>query len=158
MSPVQTWTWEEVARSLGDEQPGTVLRVPKHLVEHPRAGGLMPSTGLPLGQSADFRLRYQDCRGLHIRDFGTYYEAHLDQVHPDCGLVDHLRQDAPGTYVAVGTALGALAGLLLGKKPAAIFAGAAVGGLLTALTVPESSAPGESVRTAASPVGYTHRR
>lgn len=141
MNSIGIWTWQQVAQALAAQPPGTVLRVAKHQVEHPSASGLAPSVGLPYGQRADFRLRHFDCSGLHVRDFGAHYEAHLDQVHPECGVVDHLRRDAPGTYLAAATALGALAGTLLGKKPEAIFAGAAIGGLLAMLTADSPSDP-----------------
>lgn len=134
MSRLNIWTWDQVGLCLKQEQPGTVLRIPKWQIEHPSTGGLTPSLGLPVGQRADFRLRYSDCRGLHVHDFGEHYEIHLDEVHPECGLVEHLRRDAPGTYLGAATALGAFAGLLLGKSRDAVVAGAFVGALLGALT------------------------
>ena len=154
---LRIWTWREVAAALAAQPAGTLLRVPKHQVEHPSASGLVHSVGLPYGQRADYRLRYSDCTGLHVRDFGAHYEAHIDQVHPECGVVDHLRRDAPGTYIAAATALGALAGTLLGKKPEAIFAGAAIGGLLAMLTADSASdgpkEQAEQVQTGPAAVG-----
>ena len=152
-----TWTWREVAAALAAEPPGTIFRIAKHQVEHPSASALLPGIGLPFGQRADYRLRYSDCSGLHVRDFGAHYEAHLDQVHPDCGIVDHLRRDAPGTFVAAATALGALAGTMLGKKPEAIFAGAAIGGLLAVLTT-ESNATSSPAQVKTVPSATSRTR
>jgi hypothetical protein len=65
-----------------------------------------------------------------VKDFATHYEVHLDAVHPSVNLHEHLRVDAPGTYIAGGAALGALLGSALGKSKESTFVGAAVGGLV----------------------------
>ncbi len=128
------WTWREIGQSLAGREPGAVLRVPKACVEHPSAAGLSLSIGLPFGQRADYRLRLKGCQGLHVHDFGTHYEAHLDKVHPECGVVEHLRRDAPKTYVGVGIVVGALAGILLTKKPQGALAGAIAGAVVSLMT------------------------
>lgn len=133
-----TWTWADVVSTLKQQPPGTVLRMKKCQVEHPAAGGLTLSIGLPKGQWADYRLRLSDCTGLHVHDFGTQYQAHIDSVHPGYDFLEHLRQDAPGTYVGVAAAIGALAGTLLGKKPEAVLAGAVIGGLIGGLATARS--------------------
>lgn len=127
------WLWPEVAQLLEAQPAGAVLRVKKHQVEHPSAGGLLPSIGLPVGQRSDFRAQYWPHVALHVRDFGGHYEACLDRAHPTQSLVEQLGKDARGSHVAALAALGALAGTLLGKKPEAVLAGAAVGGLLALL-------------------------
>ncbi len=35
--------------------------------------------------------------------FPDRWEAHLDQVHPECDLLGHLRRDAPAALVALVT-------------------------------------------------------
>ena len=134
-------TPEELTRLVASEheKSRTVTALDLEHIRCTSSGGLTLSLGLPYGQVADHRLRYANCVGLHVRDFGAYYEAHLDRVHPVCDLVEHLRQDAPGTYIASGTALGALAALVLSRHPAAILAGAVAGGVLALLTSKEKA-------------------
>lgn len=132
-------TWRRIGLQLARHPPGTVWRIEKHLVPHPEDDGLQPSIGLPIGQSADFRLRLPNCLGLHVHDFGRHYQAHVDRVHPDCGVVEHLRRDAPEAYLTAGVALGALLGALLGKKSDAVLAGAALGGLLAGVGIAADS-------------------
>jgi hypothetical protein len=130
------WTWAMVAQRLGVEPSGTRLRLEKHLAQHPTDGGLRPFLGLPVGQTADFRLLLLDCRGLHVQDFGTHYEAHIDQSDAQCDLVAHLRDDAPAPLVVSSALIGGLVGLLLGRSKAAFAAGlvlgAGVGGIAAA--------------------------
>jgi hypothetical protein len=121
-------TWAQVAAQLKDRPRGTLLRVEKHMVQHPRDGGLRLSVGLPVGQQADWRATYPDCGGLHVRDFGSHYVAHLDRVNPTCDPVGHVVQDTP--HLAGGIAVGALVGLLLSRSKEGLVAGAALGGLL----------------------------
>jgi hypothetical protein len=126
-------TWVSVSAFLRRYALGTVLRVPKGLLPHPKTFGMTESVGLPEGQAADYRKVLPGGRGFHVRDFVTHYEAHLDAVHPAVNLHEHLRVDAPGTYVAGGAALGALLGSAMGKSKDSALVGAAVGGLLAAL-------------------------
>jgi hypothetical protein len=130
----QVWLWSEVAQLLATQPPRTVLRVQKHQVEHPNAAGLATSIGFPFGQRADFRFRYSDCTGLHVRDFGPYYEAYVDRANQDVDLTEQLLTDVRGSHFAAMAALGAFVGTLLGRKPGAVIAGAAVGGVLAMLT------------------------
>jgi len=124
---LHVWTWQQIAGVLAHEVAGARVRIEKYLIEHPTDGGLRPGVGLPVGQQADFRLILPDCRGLHVQDFGTHYEAHLDQTDPACDAVRHLMEDAPGTFI-VGTALvGGLVGLLLGRSKDAFAAGLFLG-------------------------------
>lgn len=125
--------WNIVFSQLVTYPAGEALLVPKHLAVHPEAAGARRSMGLPVGQQADFRWIIGDCRGLHVRDFGTHYEAHIDRVDPACDLVEHLRQDSPGSYVAGSAALGALIGALIGSREA-VLVGAAIGAVAGALT------------------------
>ena len=135
------WTWSAVADRLSGEAPGTRLGVEKYVAQHPKDGGLLPSIGLPVGQSADFRLKLPDCRGLHVQDFGTHYEAHIDQTDPACDLVGHLRNDAPGTFIATSALVGGLVGLLLGRSGQAFAAGLLLGAGAGGLSVAAKKTP-----------------
>lgn len=121
-------TWPQVVQHLKSKPAGTLFRVEKYQVQHPRDGGLHLSFGLPVGQQADYRLSYPNCGGLHVRDYGTHYVAHLDRVNPACDPVGHVIQDTPS--LAGGAALGALVGLLIGRSKEALIAGAALGAVL----------------------------
>ena len=138
------YSWRGIASQLAGEPPGTKVRVEKHLAEHPKDGGLRPGVGLPVGQTADFRLTLPDCRGLHVQDFGTHYEAHIDQTDPACDLVRHLVQDAPGTFVVGSAIAGGLVGLILGRSieafAAGLLLGAGAGGISAASAKSDSKA------------------
>jgi len=127
------FTWTDVIANLRPYAMGTILRFPKGRLPHPKTFGMTESVGLPEGQAADYRKVLQGGRGLHVKDFATHYEAHVDAVHPAVNLHEHLRVDAPGTYVAGGAALGALLGSAMGKSKESALVGAAVGGLVAAL-------------------------
>ena len=131
--------WRRVLEALKAESPGTILRMPKNWLPHPEDAGAKRAIGMPMGQRADFRWRLSDCSGFHIRDFGSFYEAHIDQIDPSCDPVEHLRQDAPGGYVAGAAALGALFGLLLGGGKDAALVGAGLGTLVGVATLPPKS-------------------
>ena len=133
MSQHQVSSWRGVVRVLGQYAPRTTFRVEKGVLCHPRAAGMSPSMGLPEGQIGDFRLALPNGGGLHVKDFGTHYEAHLDEVHPDVNLVEHLRKDAPGVFIAGGVALGAVVGRSVGTSKDGTLVGAALGGLFAAL-------------------------
>jgi hypothetical protein len=128
-------TWNGVVRVLQNYTPRTICRVEKGLLPHPRAVGMKLSIGMPEGQSADYRLLLPRNEGLHVKDFGTHYEAHIDEVHPDVNAIEHLRRDAPGAFIASGVALGAMIGKRVGTTKDAALAGAALGGLFAALLV-----------------------
>jgi hypothetical protein len=117
--------WPDVYRALLDEPRGATLTLPRAELPPPTSAGAAPSRGFGLGDHWRFAPDAK-CRGLHVRTDGDAYEAHLDRVHPDCSLVGHLRADAPGVFVAGGTACGAVAGgVLAGGRGAAI--GSALG-------------------------------
>lgn len=133
--------WANVARELAAHPPGTILRVPKWRYPYPVDAGAHVSIGLPLGQSADFRWRLAGCAGLHVRDYGAHYEAHIDQVDPGCDPIEHLRQDAPEVFLAGAGAIGALLGALLGRSSEATIVGAGLGTLLGIAALPEATRP-----------------
>lgn len=99
----------------------------------PRVCGAELSVGWPTGQRSDLRFPPDAaCRGLHVHRFADRWEAHLDRVHPDCDLLEHLRQDAPQALVVVGTGIGAALGGMVGKSASHAVVGAGIGFLLSA--------------------------
>ncbi len=97
-------TWDDVHDELARRPARTVLRVARGALPDPRALGARESVGLPRGQGADLRFPPDAaCRGLHVQAFADRWEAHLDQVHPECDLLGHLRRDAPAALVALVT-------------------------------------------------------
>lgn len=131
--PPRQWTWEEVAERLCQEHQGSMVRLPKHLAQHPRDGGMRASIGLPVGQSADFRLALHNRRGLHVQEFSGHYEAHLDSLDSTCTAMVHLQREAR-RGVATSAVLGGLVGGLLGRSRSAfaigLLVGAGLGGVL----------------------------
>ena len=125
-------SWNGVIRVLSRYEPRTILRVEKGVLGHPKTAGMTTSIGLPEGQLADYRLVLSSGAGLHVKDFGSHYEAHIDEVHPDVDAMEHLRRDAPGVYIAGGAALGAAVGRTLGTSKNATLVGALFGGLIAA--------------------------
>lgn len=129
-------SWTDVATILADYPWRTRLRLEKGFLPHPLSSGMSTSSGMPEGQVADYRYAFEDGSGLHVKDFEDHYEAHLDEVHPDVNLIEHLRQDAPSVFIGGSAALGAAVGGLIGKSWKSALAGAAIAGLLgTALAV-----------------------
>lgn len=128
-----TWpgmTWADVRTQVS---PGQFVVVPVDAIAHPRDVGATEGSGLPRGQSADWRFPpAPDCTGLHVQRFGDLWEAHVDRVHPKCSAVDHLRHDAPGAWIGGGVLLGSLAGIATGRTGV----GALVGGALALVTLP----------------------
>ncbi|MDQ2646241.1 MAG: hypothetical protein M3020_20675 [Myxococcota bacterium] len=88
---------------------------------------------MPEGQRADYRLVLRDGAGLHVKDFGEHYEAHIDEFHPDVNMAEHWRKDAPSVFVAAGVALGAIVGRGVGTSKDSTLLGAALGGLFAAM-------------------------
>lgn len=135
-------SWDHVLQHLSRRAYGTVVRIPRRRLPHPRTTNMVRSAGLWKGQAEDWRFRLRDCTGFHVHVYTNHYEAHLDRVHPECDLVEHLRHDAPGAYVATttvgGGGIGAGLGALIGGKEGAVVGGlfgALVGGLFGAATV-----------------------
>lgn len=127
MNPQGMSTWKQVSHQLSSQPRGTILRIEKWRVQHPRDGGMRTSVGLAVGQLMDWRYVQPNCNGLHIREFATYYTAHLDTVNPNCDAAGHVTNDVP--QLVGGAALGALIGLLLGGSKEAAMVGAALGAL-----------------------------
>lgn len=127
--------WTTIARAVLTKPAGTKWPVMKHHVPHPLDAGMRVSTGLPAGQLADYRFKLADCSGLHVQDYGNRYLVHWDRTDPACDLVQHLVQDAPGTYLAGATLLGGLIGALLGRSDKAMAAGALIGAAIGGVAI-----------------------
>jgi hypothetical protein len=137
MKPNDIRSWQDVLAILSGKPWRSVVRLNKGILPHPKTAGMKPSIGLPLGQTADYRLVLAEGAGLHVRDFGRHYEVHLDEVHPDVNFFEHLRRDAPVTFVAGGAAFGAAVGGALGKDSSSALIGGLIGGALAALAAAE---------------------
>ena len=126
--------WNEIFSVLEGQDKGAVLRVPKWQLAHPTDEGARESIGMPEGQKGDYRFKLQDSRCLHVKVFDDHYEAHIDRVDPAHNWLEHLREDLPRGYVAAsggtGTAIGAIVGLIVGKKKEAMLVGGLIGGFL----------------------------
>lgn len=103
-------------RLLESLEPQAEVYVAHGLLPHPRQAGAMLSVGLPKGQRSDWRFAPgPDCTGVHVHELADGWAAHLDRVHPACGLVPHLQADAPGVLLVVGSVAGAGLGLCAGR-------------------------------------------
>lgn len=121
-------SWQDVRRQLETLEPKTEVFVPHGLLPHPRHAGAVLSVGLPVGQRSDWRFAAAlDCTGLHVHELATGWAAHLDQVHPSCGLVPHLQADAPGVLLAVGLVAGGGVGLATGRPLLGVLLGLVLG-------------------------------
>lgn len=95
------------------------IRFQKRTGDNPHEYGFRRSSGWPRGQSADWRLALPDGSGLHLQDFGTYWETHWDRCDPSNGIARHVLKDMPLTAVAAG----AFFGWVLGRGKEGAFAG-----------------------------------
>lgn len=115
-------SWADVYYALAKAPPGTSLAVKKSDIARPV--GALPSVGIGAGEHYRFPPDKQ-CRGLHVRDEGgDSYDVHLDQVHPDCSVVSHLREDAPALFVALGAVIGGVLGGIAKGSGGAVIGGA----------------------------------
>lgn len=87
--------WADVINGLRGRPWRVSVRLELWQVPPPALGGLRRARGLPAGQAADYRAALADGSGLHVRDYGSHYTAHLDQVDPSVDWVGHLRADSP---------------------------------------------------------------
>ncbi len=127
--------WALAARHVRGFSPGTYVRFPKHALPNPREAGARVSVGLPVGQLADYRFPPdRGCTGIHVHEHHDHWAVHLDRVHPDCDVIEHVRRDAPDMWCLSGAVLGAMACASLSKHPSAALVGAGVGLLLALAT------------------------
>lgn len=124
-------SWADVEQALRDRPPGSVVRLPKGLLPHPRTYGLMPSFGIPQGQIGDWHKVGRDGWSIHVRDFGGFYEGQL--TPPAVHLLQPATSLPPAAAVGGGVAVGAAIGAAAGKTAGATLAGAAIGGLFGVL-------------------------
>ena len=86
--------WEWIARELAARPPRHTIRVRKRLVDHPALSGAVRSSGLDVGQVADWRFPPDaKGRGLHVHEYANEWRAHLDRVHPARSLLGHVLAD-----------------------------------------------------------------
>lgn len=111
-------TWSEILNELSSSPFGTKVTILKNEIISPKDAGAVKSIGVPYGQIADWRFKPEtNCTGLHIHEYSNEWVAHLDQVHPQCSLIRHLKYDAPGTLLTITSSTGLILGKLLKNKP-----------------------------------------
>ncbi len=104
----RTKTWNQVIQQLFEKGFRQDLRIHKSGIVHPtHIQGMQRHSGSPMGQLADYRLVLREGSGLHIREYDTYWTAHLDEVDPQVSVLEHLRQDAPGWHMLATGSIGA---------------------------------------------------
>ena len=128
-----TITWQYVVRHIQGPGLEGAVSVRRSDVPHPGAAGATRSTGMPAGQSADWRFPPSaDRRGVHVQAVDDNWRVHVDEVHPGCDPFEHARRDAPVVWCLGTAAVGAAMGKAIGKP----VAGALVGALVGLLTLP----------------------
>lgn len=133
-------SWKSIETFLAVQRPGVVFEFSKFGLPHPADAGAVASVGWPVGQSADYRFAASAvCSGVHVQDFGQVWRVHRDAVHPDCGVIEHVRQDAAPAWLLGGACAGAALGAVASKNAGAAVAGAFLGALLAAALLPDNS-------------------
>ena len=134
-----TLQWRDLVGQAGIDAPGHRFAIEKALIAHPRDAGAYLSVGWPTGQDEDYRFPPEhECRGVHVQGIGSHWVFHVDRVHPECGLFEHVRRDVPvGAQIAGAGALGAMVGAALGRSAASAVAGTLIGLALGALLAQE---------------------
>jgi len=150
MLPTNIVGWNEIIAYMWNQPPGSILRIPTIRTEHPRAGGLALTLGLPVGQRATYAGWFADGSMLEVTDFGTYYDVTMHHAPPPPTRVEPFLQQAPGASVLGLTALGALAGLALGRSGEGAMVGAVIGGAagLAAVAIDNAGAAPETSKQA----------
>lgn len=87
-------TWRDVEQFLRTKGYHAKLTVEKPF-QDPLRAGFYVSTGMPAGQIKDYRLQLEDGKGLHVREYATTYQAHIDEVDPRTSVVAHMFADVP---------------------------------------------------------------
>lgn len=119
--------WSEVAAHLANQPAGSVLRLPRARVDHPRDGGLSLALAARWGQRADYRRDLGDGRDLVVAELAEHYEASL-ALRPQFADFERVLAETPGSAVAGLVAAGALLGLALGRSNESAVVGALIGG------------------------------
>ncbi len=128
MTASNSLSWDQVFDVLEREPAGTILRLPKYALVHPADAGASCSVGLPVGQQADFRWHFADEPGLHARDFGTHYEAHI----ACCSPATFERRFGQKAEIESAAAIGGLIAMVVGKSHESMLAGMVLGALVAA--------------------------
>ena len=85
----------ELRRLKGER--AAVLVVAKELIPHPRLSGGQSVVGRPRFQVRDWRFPGTLCKGLHVIEFGEWFEVHIDRDASRCDLPRQLGSDVlPG--------------------------------------------------------------
>jgi hypothetical protein len=129
-------SWDQVRKELTQSPYHRTIVIPKDAIADPASAGALRSIGIPRGQSGDYRFPPDaSCQGVHVQDYGDSWHVHLDLVHPACGVLAHVRADAPrlGAYAALA-GIGGLAGGVFGRGKRDVIVGLSAG-ILTALLV-----------------------
>jgi hypothetical protein len=154
MLPLTIVRWNEIIEYLWNQPAGSVLRIPAIKTEHPRAGGLSLTLGLPVGQRANYGTWFTDGSVLAVTDFGTHYDVTMHRAvapPPPTPRVEPFLQHSPGASVLGLTALGALVGLAFGRSEEGALTGALIGGTagLAAVAVGNAGVAPETSKQAA---------
>lgn len=146
MSSIQL-TWEDIIITLRKHPFGALVRVPNWQIAHPIDAGMVPSTGMPMGQQADYTRRIDASTVCHVAEYGTYYDVTIAPV-PQMRLpTPFAPASAPvtpgineaGAAILATTALGALVGAIGGTKQS-VATGALLGGVFGLAAVAVSNA------------------
>jgi hypothetical protein len=138
MNAMALQVWSRIGQLVSSKPARTRVRLPKAAVPHPREAGATISVGWPVledgrVQSADFRFPPDGtCRGLHVQEYAGCWIVHVDQVHPSCDFVGHVREDHPLGWHLGGATLGAAFGAAVGRSGGAALLGAGLGILIAA--------------------------
>jgi len=84
------------------------VEIMKSSVPHPLGEGFAGRMGDLQGQLADYGMRLQDGRGIHVREYSDRFLAHWDKVDPSGDPFGHLVQDAPH-WIVIGVFAGLFA-------------------------------------------------
>lgn len=126
MSDEAIGSWADVETILRTRPPGTLLKVPRAWLEHPRAHGMRTGFSVPSGQVADYCKRLDETTRFEVAAYRAHYMARLQ-------VIDSRRsQQRQAAQAMSGVVLGAVLGGALGRTEHALVAGAAVGGVLWA--------------------------
>ena len=131
-------TWDSIVSFLVIQPAGATFAFAKDGLPHPLDVGAVTSVGWPVGQRGDYRFPpTATCSGVHVQDFGGEWRVHRDAVHPDCGVVEHVRQDAAPAWLLGGACACAALAAIAARKPGAAVVGALIGALVAAALLSE---------------------
>jgi hypothetical protein len=108
--------WGKILNKLKNYPTGSFAKIQKSKIINPIYEGFSPSFGIPEGQTSDYRIELPNKKCFHIREFDTYYDAHIDVISPNQSILGHLEKDAPITFILLSIGLGGLIDYMLNKK------------------------------------------